>query len=105
VPGPVVNQASALSCSHGGAATPLAPNPRVMVAGAAVITVGSPYTIAGCALAASSGPFCASGAWTVGSTRVTVMGQPVAVSTGASVCAAPGTPFVPVAVQPRVVAT
>jgi hypothetical protein len=104
VPGAVVSQASALLCSHGGAATALAPNLRVMVAGAAVVTVGSPYAIAGCSLA-PSGVFCTTGAWTVGATRVTVMGMPVAVQAGVSVCAAPGTPFVPVAVQPRVVAT
>jgi hypothetical protein len=104
VPGPVVNLASAVLCSHGGAATPLAPNPRVLVAGAPVVTVGSPYAIAGCGLT-PSGVFCATGAWTVGAIRVLVMGQPVAVQAGVSVCAAPGTPFIPVAVQPRVVAT
>ena len=52
-----------------------------------------------------SGVFCTTGAWTVGATRVLVSGQPVAVQAGVSVCVAPGTPFVPVAVQPRVVAT
>jgi len=91
-------------CSHGGVATPLAPNPRVTVSGQPVVTIGTPYAIAGCALT-PSGVFCSTGQWVAGSARVTVMGMPVAVQAGVSVCVATGSPMLPVVVQPRAVAT
>ncbi|GIH06860.1 hypothetical protein Rhe02_49270 [Rhizocola hellebori] len=91
-------------CSHAGVATPLAPNPRVTVSGQPVVTVGTPYAIAGCSLT-PSGVFCATGQWVVGSARVKVMGMPVAVQAGVSVCVSTGSPMLPVMVQPRAMAT
>jgi uncharacterized Zn-binding protein involved in type VI secretion len=91
-------------CSHAGVATALAPNPRVTVSGQPVVTIGTPYAIAGCALS-SSGVFCTTGQWVVGAARVFVTGMPVAIQTGASVCVSTGSPMLPVVVQPRAVAT
>jgi hypothetical protein len=104
MPGPIVHFGAVVTCSHAGMATASAPNPRVTVSAMPVVTVGSPYVIAGCALT-PSGVFCATGAWVVGATRVTVMGMPVAVAAGASACVATGAPMLPVTVQPRAVAT
>jgi hypothetical protein len=103
MPGPIVHFGAVVMCSHAGVATALAPNPRVTVGGMPVVTIGTPYAIAGCALT-PSGVFCVTGQWVVGATRVLVTGMPVAVQAGASVCASTGSPMLPVTVQPRAVA-
>jgi hypothetical protein len=92
-------------CAHAGTAQPTAPVPRVLVRGQPVVTIATPYAIAGCTLAAASAPFCVTGQWVVGATRVLATGVPVAVQTGTSVCVPTGTPMVPVFAQPRVTAS
>jgi hypothetical protein len=92
-------------CAHAGTAQPTAPVPRVLVGGQPVVTLATPYAIAGCTLAASGGPFCVTGQWVAGAVRVLALGVPVAVQAGQSVCIATGTPMIPVFAQPRVVAT
>lgn len=104
MPGPIVHFGAAILCSHAGVATAMAPNPRVTVSGQPVVTVGTPYVIAGCALT-PSGVFCVTGQWVAGAARVLAGGMPVAVQAGVSVCASTGSPFLPVMVQPRAVAT
>ncbi|TDB87411.1 hypothetical protein E1264_14700 [Actinomadura sp. KC216] len=104
MPGPIVHLGAVVTCSHGGPATPLAPSPRVLAGGQPVVTVGTPYAVTGCSLT-PSGVFCASGHWVTGAARVLVMGVPVAVQAGSSVCVATGSPFLPMTVQPRAVAT
>jgi hypothetical protein len=104
MPGPILHLGAAVTCSHGGVATATAPNPRVLLSGQPIVTLACPYAIAGCGLT-STGVFCASGLWVSGAVRVTVMGQPVAVQGGGSVCATTGNPMLPITVQPRVVAT
>lgn len=104
MPGPIVHFAAGVMCSHAGVATALAPNPRVSVSGQPVVTIGTPYAVAGCSLA-SSGVFCTTGQWVVGAARVFVTGMPVAIQSGVSVCVPTGSPMVPVVVQPRAVAT
>jgi len=51
MPAPVLHLGATVLCSHAGQATPLAPFPRVTVSGQPVVTLTSPYAIAGCALA------------------------------------------------------
>ncbi|MHA0287605.1 hypothetical protein ACXYX3_14275 [Mycobacterium sp. C3-094] len=104
MPGPVVHLGAVVLCSHGGVATALAPSPRVSVSAQPVVTIASPYAVAGCSLT-PSGVFCAAGQWVSGAARVMSLGVPVAVQAGASVCASTGMPMLPVSVQPRVVAT
>jgi hypothetical protein len=104
MPGFILHLGAGVLCSHAGVATPLAPNPRVTVSGQPVVTVGTPYAIAGCSLT-PSGVFCTTGQWVVGSVRVKVMGMPVATQVGTSVCASTGSPLIPVVVQPRASAT
>jgi hypothetical protein len=106
MPGPILHLGATVLCSHGGQATPTAPNPRVTVSGQPVATIAAPYAVAGCAFAppAGNGP-CVTGQWIVGATRVLVLGQPVVIMTAASTCVPTGTPLVPVAAQARVIAT
>jgi hypothetical protein len=92
-------------CAHAGTAQPLAPVPRVLVSGQPVVTLATPYAVAGCALTPTGAPFCVTGQWVAGSVRVLALGVPVAVQAGQSVCVPTGTPMVPVFAQPRVVAT
>jgi hypothetical protein len=106
MPGPILHVGATVLCSHGGQATPTAPNPRVSVSGQPVTTVVAPYAVAGCAFVppAGNGP-CVTGQWMSGATRVLALGQPVALMTGASTCVPTGTPLMPVAAQTRVLAT
>ncbi len=61
--------------------------------------------MAGCALTGTPTPPCVTGQWLVGAVRVLAGGTPVALQSGASICAPTGTPMLPLVVQPRVVAT
>lgn len=105
MPAPILHLGATVLCSHAGQATPLAPFPRVMLSGQPAVTLTSPYAIAGCALTGSPNPPCITGQWVVGATRVLAGGAPVVIMTGQSVCAAPGTPMLPVVAQTRALAT
>jgi hypothetical protein len=104
MPGPVLHVGAIVLCGHGGQATPTAPVPRVLVSGQPVATISAPYAVAGCPFASAPGP-CVTGQWIVGSSRVTAMGQPLALQSGVGLCAPNGAPMTPVFAQPRVVAT
>ena len=105
MPGPSVNAAAVVMCAHAGVATATLPFPRVLVSGSPVVTLSTPYAIAGCALASSGNPPCATGQWVVGATRVAAGGVPVALQTGTSIAVPTGSPMTAVAVQPRASAT
>jgi len=106
MPGPILHLGATVLCSHGGQATPSAPNPRVLVSGQPVATITAPYLVAGCPFVppGGNGP-CVTGQWVVGAVRVLAGGQPVVLMTGVSTCAPTGTPLVPVAAQARVIAS
>lgn len=105
MPGPVLHLGATVLCTHAGQAVPTAPFPRVLVGGQPVVTLATPYVVAGCALTGTPTPPCVTGQWLVGASRVLAGGTPVAVQAGSSVATPTGTPLLPVAVQPRVVAT
>lgn len=105
MPAPVLHLGATVLCSHAGQATPLAPNPRVMLSGQPVVTLASPYAVAGCALTGTGAPPCVTAQFIVGATRVIVAGAPVATMAGSSVCTPSGTPLMPVVAQMRVLAT
>ncbi|MDB5970554.1 MAG: uncharacterized protein JWQ90_3004 [Hydrocarboniphaga sp.] len=99
--GHVLHVGAVVECSHvPGLATPNMSIARVTVSGQAVVVVAMPYAVAGCPL---SSP-CVSGQWTSGAQQVRVMGQPLAIDTGASACVPTSTPMVPRRVQHRVTA-
>ena len=105
MPAPILELTATVMCSHAGQAKPLAPIPRVLLSGQPVVTLTTPYAVAGCGLSGSGTPPCVVGQWTAGAMRVTAGGAPVAVLTGSSVCTPTGSPMVPVVAQARVLAT
>jgi hypothetical protein len=105
MPAPVLHLGATVLCSHAGQAAPMAPFPRVTVSGQPVVTLASPYLVAGCALTGSPAPPCVTGQFVAGATRVLAGGVPLATLIGSSVCTPTGTPLLPVAAQTRVLAT
>ena len=105
MPAPVLHLGATVLCTHAGQATPAVPFPRVLLSGQPVVTLSSPYLIAGCALTGTVVPPCVTGQWLVGAVRVLAGGVPVATIAGASACIPTGTPMLPVVSQVRVLAT
>jgi hypothetical protein len=105
MPGPVLHLGATVLCAHAGQATPAAAFPRVLVAGQPVVTLATPYVIAGCALTGTPTPPCATGQWVVGALRVLAGGTPLVVQSGTSITTPTGSPMLPLVVQPRVLAT
>ncbi len=105
MPGPVLHLGATVTCTHAGPAQPLATMPRVLVSGQPVVTLASPYAVTGCALTGTPNPPCVTGQWVAGAVRVLAGGVPLAVQSGQSTCIPTGTPMLPLAAQPRVVAT
>lgn len=106
MPGLVLHLGATVMCAHAGQATPTTPFPRVMVSGQPVVTMASPYTVAGCTMPppnAGNGP-CVMGQWTTAATRVLAGGAPVLINTGSSVCTPTGTPLMATVTQTRVTA-
>ena len=105
MPAPILHLGATVLCSHAGQATPLAPFPRVMVSAQPVVTLTSPYAIAGCSLTGTSTPPCLTGQFVMGAVRVLAGGAPVATLMSQSVCIPTGTPMLPLMAQTRVLAT
>jgi hypothetical protein len=105
MPAPVLHLGATVMCSHAGTATPAAPFPRVKLSMQPVVTLASPYMVAGCGLSGSGSPPCVSGQFMTGALRVKAGGVPVATLMGTGTCVPTGTPLMPIACQPRVLAT
>ena len=103
--GPLVQVGATVLCSHGGQATPTAPNPRVMLSGAPSCLISVPWVVAGCPLVPPPIPPCVTAQWVTGTTRVLSQGQPLVVQSGQAVCIPTGTPLMPLVTQVRVMAT
>ena len=103
--GTLVEQGATVLCSHGGQATPTAPNPRVRLGGASAVGLSAPWTVAGCPLPPSAGGPCVTALWSAGTARVTSMGQPLVVRTGTATCTPTGVPVQVVMTQVRVSAS
>jgi hypothetical protein len=104
MPGFLLHFGATVLCAHAGQAQPTAVNPRVLVSGQPVVTVASPYVVAGCALPpppAANGP-CVSAQFISCATRVLAGGQPVLLMDSQAICAPTGTPVLVVAAQTRV---
>jgi hypothetical protein len=87
---PIVHYGATITCFHQGLAQPTVLSPRVSVSGQLVVTVATPYTVAGCALASGSTPPCVTAQWVVGATRVFAGGAPVIIQTSQAICAPTG---------------
>lgn len=105
MPAPALHVGATVMCSHAGQAQPTTPFPRVLVNNQPIVTISSPYVVAGCALTGTSSPPCVTGQFTNGATRVTAGGAPVATLTGSGTCTPSGGPLLPTAAQTRVLVT
>jgi hypothetical protein len=105
MPVPVLQVGAQVFCLHTGQGTPMMPNPRVTMSGQMIVTLESPYAIAGCLLPPVAGGPCVTGMFAVGAVRVTVEGAPVLLLSSQGVCAPTGAPLIPVSAQMRVLAT
>jgi hypothetical protein len=102
MPGFLLHLGATVMCSHGGQAIPAAPQPRVTVSGQPIVTLSSPYTVAGCALPPNAGGPCVTAQFVSSAVRVTSLGVPVLLMDSQAVCAPPGTPLIVTVTQPRV---
>ena len=104
MPGFFLHVGAQVKCAHGGQAQPTVPTPDVKVSNQFIVTMASPYAVAGCALPpppAANGP-CVTAQWVVAATRVTARGQPVLLLDSQAICAPTGTPLVVASAQTRV---
>jgi len=104
MPGFLLHLGATVTCSHAGQATPVSPNPRVLVSGQPVATLASPYMVAGCTLPtppAANGP-CVTAQYVTSALRVTAGGQPVLLFDSQAICAPTGTPLITIVAQTRV---
>lgn len=107
MPGSLLHLGASVTCSHSGPAKPAATNSRVTVSGQPTALLSVPYQVTGCTLPppnAANGP-CVSATWSVGTTRVTSNGQPLAILGGTAQCAPTATPLLTVSAQTRAIAT
>jgi hypothetical protein len=91
-------------CLHGGQAMPVVPNPRVTVMGMPTATIAAPWVVAGCPGILPPIPPCVTGQWVLGTLRVTSMGQPLTVQSGAAITAPGAAILMPLSMQTRVAA-
>jgi hypothetical protein len=104
MPGFLLHLGATVLCAHAGQATPTAPNPRVLVSGQPIVTLPTPYVVAGCTLPpppAANGP-CVTAQFVSAATRVTSNGQPVLLLDSQAICAPTGTPLLITVTQARV---
>lgn len=99
MPGPVITSSSTVMCGHGGNASHIPAQLRVLAGGSPIAVASSQHMVAGCALSSSSGPFCTVLSWTAPAARVMAGGLPVLVQSSVPMGVGPG---VVVAPQPRV---
>jgi hypothetical protein len=104
MPSPLVHVGATVTCAHAGQATPVSPNPRVLVSGQPTVLLSTPYVVAGCAMpppAGGNGP-CTTAQWLVGTARVLSGGIPLVVQSSQAICTPTGTPLLIAATQVRV---
>jgi hypothetical protein len=107
MPGFLLHVGATVLCAHGGQAQPTAPFPRVLVNGQPIVTMPTPYVVAGCALPppiAANGP-CITAQFMTGSVRVLAGGLPVLLLDSQAICVPTGTPLIIAVTQPRVLGT
>ena len=92
-----------MQCAHAGQATPVMPNPRVLVSGQPIVTQTAPYSIAGCPFNVSGAPSpCVTAQWVSAATRVLSNGAPVLLFDSQAICTPNGTPLMITVTQTRV---
>jgi hypothetical protein len=105
MPGFILHFGATVLCAHGGQAQAAAPNPRVMVGGQPVVTISSPYVVAGCPFVPPAAGPCVTAQFVTSATRVMAGGAPVLLQDSQSVAAPTGTPLSVIVTQTRVQGT
>jgi hypothetical protein len=106
MPGYLLHLGATILCAHPpGQAQPAAAVARVKVMGQPVVVQTTQYAVAGCALASSGSPPCATAQWMSGATRVKALGAPVLLQDSQSLCKPTSTPLSVMMVQARVKGT
>jgi len=72
------------------------------LAGAPVVPLSEPWTVAGCTLPAVRGGPCVTATWSAGTVRVRSSGQPIVVQGGTATCVPTGARLQVAATQRRV---
>jgi hypothetical protein len=104
MPGFLLHLGATVLCSHAGQATPLAPNPRVLVSGQPTVALTSLYAVAGCTLPpppGANGP-CVTAQYVSSATRLLSNGLPLLLIDSQAICAPTGTPLIAAVTQTRV---
>jgi hypothetical protein len=104
MPGFLLHVGATVTCAHAGQATPMSPNPRVLVSGMPTVAITSVYGVAGCTLPpppAANGP-CVTAQYVTSAVRVTSNGQPLLLIDSQAVCVPTGTPLMASVTQTRV---
>jgi len=92
-----------ITCSHApGQATPITPEPRVKVSNQMIVTQSTMYSVAGCSLTSSGGPFCVTAQFTSAATRVKAQSGAVLLQDSQSTSPQTGSPLVVMVTQIRV---
>lgn len=107
MPGKLVHLGEQVLCAHLGQAQPTVTSTRVLVGGQPIVTLTSPYVVAGCTLPpppVANGP-CVTAQFLSGATRIVSDGQPVLLQDSLSLCAPTSTPLLIVPNQIRVIGT
>lgn len=103
---PILTVADVVTCPHGGRVAMASTSPRVLVAGAPVLTLDARGAVQGCPLPLPA--TCVSVQWHGGASRVLASGRPVLLRTSAALAiaatGAPNGPPVIAAGQSRVLA-
>ena len=102
MPGFLLHLGATVMCAHAGQATPVAPNPRVLVSGQPTVTLTTMYAVAGCVLPPVAGGPCVTAQYVTSATRVLSNGVPLLLLDSQAVCVPTGTPLLPVVTQTRV---
>jgi hypothetical protein len=105
MPGKLVHLGEQVKCLHLGQAQPTVTSKRVLVDNQPIVTLGSPYVVAGCTLPApiiANGP-CVTAQFLSGATRIVSEGKPVLLQDSPSLCAPTSTPLLILPTQIRVI--
>ena len=103
----LVHVGATMMCPHGGQASVVPGNPRVLLGGQPAATLADQYVVAGCAFVVALKPQpCVLVQWLAPATRVLIGGQPAVLQTSTGLCKSveqiPQGPPIVAATQPRV---
>ena len=98
MPGFLLHLGATVMCAHAGQATPVTPNPRVLVSGQPTVPMTSLYAVAGCTVPprikrSDASPEAA---------RITSNGLPLLLIDSQAICVPSGTPLLATVTQTRV---